>query len=670
MKKLLLSVLSFSALNLAHGQIFTDDFESYTANAYLGPQSTSWSTWSGTEGATEDVKVITTNAQSGSNSIYLSSTAASGGPQDVVLKFGQLYNSGIFTFQSGFYVNAGKSAYFNMQGALTIGNVWALNVNMSGQQLIIDDGITSNLAVGSYPEATWFNLKIEANLSTHVWKAYVDGNLVGTWINGVNTLASCDFYPVQGSQFYMDDVRFDNQPYTLPSLDAMAASISSGGEIAGQTVTPKVNVQNVGQAALTSFDVALTYNGNTYNQTVTGANVATAGTYAVTMPSMTLAGGNQNALVVISNINGGTDDLSSNDTLQAVVTAVTPAPGKVVVSEEGTGTWCQWCPRGAVFMDEFHTKYDGYWIGIAVHNGDPMTVTDYDASFGNYISGYPSALVDRGTDVDPSGMSPDFFTRLQTAPVATLVNGATWDAATRKLEVSVTANFAMAANSNYKLLCVLSEDGVTGTGSSYNQSNAYSGGGNGVMGGFETKPNPVPAAQMVYDHVARAINPGWDGYPNSFPANVIAGETHTLNFSFDLPASWDETKINIIGMILSPDGRIDNAGTATITEAVGNGFVPGENAGLFSLENKNNFDCKLYPNPANDFSVLSIDLKNNADVSVEMLDFSGKVISSKIYTDLNGAQNISLNTSSLTAGIYLVKVGVNGQFETRNLVIK
>jgi len=669
MKKLLLSVLSFSALNLAYGQLFTDDFESYTANAYLGPQSTSWSTWSGTEGGTADVKVITTNAQSGSNSIYLSSTAASGGPQDVVLKFGQLYNSGIFTFQSGFYVNAGKSAYFNMQGSQTIGSVWALNVNMSGQQVVIDDGITSNLAVGAFPEGAWFTLKIEANLSTHVWKAFVNGTEIGTWVNGVNSLASCDFYPVQGSQFYMDDVQFDNQPYTLPGLDAMAASISSGGEIAGQTVTPTVRIQNVGQTALNSFDVALNYNGNTYNQTVTGANVATAGSYAVTMPSVILAGGDLSASVVITNINGGIDSLSSNDTLETIISAVTPAPGKVVVSEEGTGTWCQWCPRGAVFMDEFHAKYDGYWIGIAVHNGDPMTVTDYDASFGNFISGYPSALVDRGTDVDPSGMSPDFFDRLQTPPVATLVNGATWDATTRKLEVSVTANFAMAANNNYKLACVLTEDDVTGTGSSYNQANAYSGGGNGVMGGFETKSNPVPASQMVYNHVARAINPSWDGYANSFPTTVAAGDAHTLNFSFDLPATWDETKINIVGMILSPDGRIDNAGTATITEAVTNGFVPGENAGLTSVSTKA-FDCKLYPNPANDFSILSLELTNNTDVNVDVLDFSGKTISSKLYSQLNGAQSITIPTTTFAPGIYLVKVGVNGQIETRNLVVR
>ena len=75
--------------------------------------------------------------------------------------------------------------------------------------------------------------------------------------------------------------------------------------------------------------------------------------------------------------------------------------------------------------------------------------------------------------------------------------------------------------------------------------------GNGVMGGFETLGNPVPAAQMVYDHVARAIEPSFGGFANSFPATVNAGETHTVNGYFDIPAGWDENEIHIIGLLIA-----------------------------------------------------------------------------------------------------------------------
>ena len=49
-----------------------------------------------------------------------------------------------------------------------------------------------------------------------------------------------------------------------------------------------------------------------------------------------------------------------------------------VVGEEATGTWCGWCPRGAVALNWMDHDYEGYWQGIAVHNGDPMSDADYD----------------------------------------------------------------------------------------------------------------------------------------------------------------------------------------------------------------------------------------------------------------------------------------------------
>jgi hypothetical protein len=215
----------------------------------------------------------------------------------------------------------------------------------------------------------------------------------------------------------------------------MISTVNMGGEIAGQNVTPSVTILNAGATAITSFNVNLNYNGVNYPSSVTGVNIASIGTYTVNLPANVLVAGNQTYTATISNINGGNDDIAVDNSLSGQIDPVVPAPGKMVVGEEATGTWCQWCPRGAVFMDLFQTKYDQYWAGIAVHNGDPMTNTDYDAGIGPLISGYPSAIVDRLPDVDPSGMSPDFFARLQTPPVATIVNGATWDAATRDLNV-------------------------------------------------------------------------------------------------------------------------------------------------------------------------------------------------------------------------------------------
>lgn len=669
MKKMYLLVAGLAAFNL-NAQLFSDNFDAYSAGQYLGPQSLTWSTWSGTEGGNEDVQITSANSSSAPNSIYLSSTAANGGPQDVVLKFGQLYNSGIFTLQKKIFINSGKTGYYNIQGALTIGNLWALNVNFDAGQLVIDDGNTPNLVLASYPEATWFELKIEANLTLHVWKAFINGNLVGTWVNGVNTVASADFFPVQNTQMYIDDVMFDHVPFTVPALDAMVADIDMGAELATQSGTPTVKVVNGGSTAITSLKVDLTYNGSTSTQNVTGVNIATAGVYNVTLPSTVLAAGSLPITAVVYNVNGGAgDDNSNNDTLIEMINPIVPAPGKMVVGEEATGTWCQWCPRGAVFMDLFETKYQDFWAGIAVHNGDPMTVTEYDAGIGTLIGGYPSALVDRLGDVDPSGMSSDFFTRLQTAPKATLVNGATWDAASRVLNVSVRYNFALAANGNYKSACVLTEDGVTGTGAGWSQSNAYAGGNNGVMGGFESLPSPVPAAQMVYDHVARAIAPSFTGMTGIFPATVNAGDAHIVNYSFTLPAGWDESEIQIIGLLIDPTGKIDNAGSVDITTAVANGYETGINAGIAQVLSSSKA-VALAPNPAAGSSAILLNLVTESDVRIELTDLNGKLITSGTYTNLSGAQSISMDLNGLSAGIYAVNILVNGTLYTEKLVVE
>jgi hypothetical protein len=322
-------------------------------------------------------------------------------------------------------------------------------------------------------------------------------------------------------------------------------------------------------------------------------------------------------------------------------------------------------------MDQFNTKYSQFWAGIAVHNGDPMTVTDYDAAFGGLIAGYPSALVDRGNDVDPSGMTPDFLTRVQIAPKALITNGATWDAATRTLNVSVTADFQSAANNNYKLACVLTEDGVTGTGSGYNQSNAYAGGGNGVMGGYETLGNPVPAAQMTYDHVARAIAPSFNGYTNSFPTTVATGDQHTINFAFVLPTTWDENEIHIIGLLIDPTGKIDNAGKATITEAVSNGYVNGSNAGLNeNLINQVDEVIKVYPNPSSEFATIEILIQNEASVELNLTDASGKEVSSRNFGTVSGSWVIPVDTKNLESGLYLIQLTVNGQTITKRLIVE
>ena len=135
-KYLLLSLFGFCIGVSLKAQTFTDNFDSYTSGSKLGPQSIKWTTWSGNDGGADDALVVSTDAHSGANSLYLSSTNTSGGSSDIILPFGGEYNTGQFTFQAWFKIPNNKTAYFNLQGNDTTGKQWSLNCNMNADSSI------------------------------------------------------------------------------------------------------------------------------------------------------------------------------------------------------------------------------------------------------------------------------------------------------------------------------------------------------------------------------------------------------------------------------------------------------------------------------------------------------------------------------------------------------
>ncbi|HTF04553.1 MAG TPA: hypothetical protein VK826_11025, partial [Bacteroidia bacterium] len=656
MKKIF-TLSGIALLSLAvHAQTsHTDNFDGYTAGQALGPQSTSWTTWSGAEGGTEDVLVVNNDANSAPNSLYFSSTSATGGPSDVVAYFGGQHNTGTFTYQQDMKLDANKGAYFNFQANTTIGQLWALEVyvNQSGAfQMSNTNGV---LLTGNFPTGSWFTLTFDINLNQNIWDVKVNSSSVGSFQNSINQIASIDIFPVNAAQpiggnnnagFWVDNVSWLHTPYVLPAVNG---AITASGIINPATRAPGVitgivgqqrhlaaTIRNLGVAAITSFDISVLYNSGTQNQTVTSVNIASLATYTFVFAApTTLAMGNMPVTFTISNVNGaGADgDPADNSSVANANITVVPAPGKMVVGEEGTGTWCQWCPRGAIYMDYMAESYEGYWAGVAVHNGDPMVHTAYDLGVGSLIAGYPSGLVDRGPEADPSTFEGEFLTRVSVPPHASIVNGAEYSVSGDSLHVSLTYIFAIAGSNQYRVACVLTEDSVTGT-SGYNQSNAYANNAAGPMGGFESLPSSVPASQMNYNHVARGISPSFAGYAG-FPASVPVGSVHRFTFSFAIPAGWDTSEFHIVGMLIAPNGEIDNASNTTGAEAITNGFVTGIH--IFGGETPAQPDAmNVYPNPSTGMAFASVDLATSQEVIMTIRDVTGKVVAQRNYGELIG----------------------------------
>jgi hypothetical protein len=288
---------------------------------------------------------------------------------------------------------------------------------------------------------------------------------------------------------------------------------------------------------------------------------------------------------------------------------------------------------------------------------------------GNLISGYPSGLVDRGPEYDPSQFELPFLQRIQIAPKALIENGAQFDAGSQTLNISASTTFQENVSGDYRVAMVITEDGLSGTTTDWAQANAYAGGANGDMGGYENLPNPVPAASMVYDHVARIISPSFNGLPNAFTGAMMAGSNSVHNFSVQVPDSWNLDNIRIVTMVIAPDGTIENAMATTLAEAETNGFLQGMMVVSTTEVTAPDAAFNLYPNPAREQIVAKVNMTGSSNMTMRLLTTDGRLLRERTYTNLYGIQVFPIDLTALAEGMYILQL-VNEQGAVQRTFIK
>ena len=230
---------------------------------------------------------------------------------------------------------------------------------------------------------------------------------------------------------------------------------------------------------------------------------------------------------------------------------------KNVLVEELTGTWCQWCPRGIYYGDSLCATHDNV-IFVAIHCSDPMSNDEYYHA--SSLLGAPSANIGRHFLAQET---QNWFSKVeqesQVTPKANMGITCDYDPATRQLTAHVTATALENMSGDYRFAAILTEDGVTGPAPTYNQTNSYSGGGYGPMGGYENLPNPIPAERIAYDHVGRQLLCNYAGVQGSFPGSLSSGQTASYEFTYTLDENYDYNYVRVIGLLIAPDGTVENA---------------------------------------------------------------------------------------------------------------
>ncbi len=224
--------------------IICDNIDTYVTTKKLGPQATWWTTWSGTEGTTEDGIVTTEQKASAPNSVKIVSTVAAGGPQDVVLNLGNK-STGRYSLKWKFFIPAAKKAYYNIQEVVPIPAApptgsWNLDVffEASGAARGAVEGV--NKFAFTFPYATWFTIEHIVDLDNNILTYLVDGKIVGK-IAYPDKLGGIDFYGIDNThQFYFDDVEYVTLPAVVTDANICDKAVDLTpyfGQAAGVTQT-------------------------------------------------------------------------------------------------------------------------------------------------------------------------------------------------------------------------------------------------------------------------------------------------------------------------------------------------------------------------------------------------------------------------------------------------
>ena len=412
----------------------------------------------------------------------------------------------------------------------------------------------------------WIGFEFVQSKKLNVISFAGDTSVDGCWIvkNGKYTdFSSRDF----GSLSVEGTVEGDNIPQH--NLTILSASTTYTMTQLGQPIKTNVRITNSASVAAEKPVIECSLNGNVvytyvYPRTL---NYRDKADLNLEIPSESIA--EEGEVQIDLNLkwaDGSADEYEADNVYSLTTTLSKEVNIRVMVAEEATGGWCQWCVRGLVGMAYMRENYPETFIGIGVHNGDPYVVSEYDSWMGKKISGYPSAIVNRVKLIDPNSAELE----------QNLKNMYPFSEAGMKLSAKADENGMVKFNvelsfltsmtdAQYNMAFVLLEDQLPIT-----QSNAYAGGGNGPMGGFEDMPRSV---DIEIDDVARAIYPSVTGSSELVPAQVNRGEVYNIEHEAVLPTIADGN--NVWAAVLLTDratGEIVQAAKVSSIEGLATGI--------------------------------------------------------------------------------------------------
>ncbi|BDS14246.1 Omp28-related outer membrane protein [Aureispira anguillae] len=446
--------------------------------------------------------------------------------------------------------------------------------------------------------------------------------------------------------------------------DASLVGIKIDNHLSAGTHSLKGAVRNEGSAALTSYDINYSLNGGAVQtSTITGVNKNNSelSSWTHTIPiNITSSNDNYVLKTWVSNVNGMPDEMSCNDTLVEYITGISnTTSSKKVLLEKFTGAWCGYCIDGAVILDGLKTQHGNNLIGVVVHDGDGMEFYD-SLRTALSVSSYPSAAIDRKVSssssiytAEPTGRGSWSYrvaAQLNDFTPVDVDISHTWNPNTRQINATVTANYSDNSAGDARIVLMIVEDSLVGSGSGWNQANNYNntaghpyfGAGSSVVG-------------FVHRHVLRDyVEGGYYGVDNVIPHIVSAGSSYQHQFQYTLPAGFDANNVSLVAAVAK---YMDGNDAQYISVRGQRSIYNAEEVHLMTLTNTVQVeheysDLTVYPNPTQHQVNLNIE-DYNGPVTIKVYSMAGKL--------LQTTNSTSISLHNYPEGVYIFSVSYDGQ---------
>ncbi len=329
----------------------------------------------------------------------------------------------------------------------------------------------------------------------------------------------------------------------------------------------QVEIVNVGASPISDIDYTYTVNGESVSSHVAFENpicpyYGTVGSFSFPLPVLSEVG-TYPISYTIDKING-VENTSANKTLESslIVSSFTATYRPLV--EEYTGLWCGYCPRGYVAMEEMNDEYGDDFVGVAYHNGDPMSVV---ASYPSNVGGFPFSYIDRTIGKDPSYLPKLWPVEKNKDAFAEINATIEWaDEEHTALRCTSTSRFVCDyPESNYAVEYILIADGLRNN--TWEQENYYYSLPAGYYPGkywslFLGKGSSVKG---LYFNDVVAHCSSYNGVKGSLPSDIKGGEEYTHVYDIPVEKIGTKSKTNpftnydlmrVVAIIVDSDTRI------------------------------------------------------------------------------------------------------------------